>query len=350
MLNYHDKKEPSVNVFVFISLVLHAILFFTYPQWGQVLYTNAPGFEQGGVFRVVLSESEPAREWSPISDPTSQTTIPQVEQAKPTSNPPITAANAVQVEPDTIDEITPPVKARPEPENLFQPEEEPMATLPEPSSLTNEEPDSQPVTQVNVEPEQISSEIIGSDSGREIYVEPTQQQEEPIETEPLETLSVTADGTLEQEEQEEKGPSGSGEQTMGGHDEGIGSVVESGTGQAEVALKPPQITSGGGLFARPGGLGYPKNAEDDRAEGVVELEVLVDGDGEVLDVIIINPSQDTRLDEYAKLVIKGLGFADDVIDKVKAVGVDIIISMKMHFSIDTGSYVDEEISVRLAED
>lgn len=357
MMHFREKEENSLNIFIFISLVLHAVLFLTFPQWNSLLVSTTPGVEQGGVFRVFLSDSGPAREWSPVSDPTSQTTTPQVNKPKPTSEPPISTANAIPIEPEPVDNIVPPVKPRPKPENTIQ-QEQPVVEIIEPDSpsIDDVKPQQAAVIEPEIEPEPVISELVTSESGREVFIEPTEQPEVIPETEQtLESVSIPEKGAQTQQEAdiEETGPSGTGEHPIGAYSSGTGSVVESGQGEAETALKPPQLPGGRGLFSRPGGLGYPKDAQHDRAEGVVELDLFVDSKGNTIDAVIINPSLDPRLDEFSRQVVKKIGLADNVKDKIQSTGQDIIITVKIHFSIEDGnyeSYIDDEIDVRLAEE
>lgn len=357
MMHFRDKEENSLNIFIFISLVFHAVLFLTFPQWSSMLVSKAPGVEQGGIFRVVMSDYEPAREWSPISDPTSSTTTPQVVQPKPTSEPPIATANAIPIEPEPVDNIVPPVKLRPEPENTLQ-QEQPMVEIIEPDSpnLDDIEPQQAAVVEPELDPEPVISELITGGSEREIFIEPSEQPDVIPETEQvLESVSVPEEGALTQQETdiEEAGPSGTGEHPMGAYSSGTNLVEESGLGEAEVALQPPPLPGGKGLFSRSGGFGYPKDAQHDRVEGVVELDVFVNSEGNILDVTILSSSQDPRLDEFSRQVVIRQGLADSVKDKIKSTGQDIVITMKIRFSIEDGNYeslVDDEINVRLAEE
>lgn len=296
MMNLGDKRNNNLNIFIFISLVIHAVIFWMVPEWKDVLNFGVEGPAQGGVVRVIYSQPSPAKELSPITDPTSQTTAPQVEQPRPTQEPPKDHAASTPVVPESRDNITPP--ARPRPETV---EVEPPA----PPTVT--EPLPKP------EPEEVSTQLVTSETGEELHIE---QQEEPeSEPDPIqapvepeveveEPIDLEPDPESEREPNDElSGVSGTGTDIMGDITDGSGSVQESGMGEAESAPPPPPPPAGGSVLniAGNGGVSYPKNAQDDKTEGIVRLQVLVGTDGRAQDVAVVETSGDMRLDRQAQL-------------------------------------------------
>lgn len=75
--------EPRLNTFLLISVVLHAILFFTLPNLGSLLETDVPGMAGGGVIQIMHVETSVNPRPSPITNPASQTTVPRVTEPRP---------------------------------------------------------------------------------------------------------------------------------------------------------------------------------------------------------------------------------------------------------------------------
>lgn len=125
------------------------------------------------MIRVTYVQSSTAKELSPITDPSSTTSVPQVEQPRPTEEPPKEHAASMPVIPDSEEDITPPVRPRPQPAEIAEPEE-PVVTQPL--------PEPEPEVETETEQEPITGEIITSETGREVYID-DQAEPEPIEPE-----------------------------------------------------------------------------------------------------------------------------------------------------------------------
>lgn len=70
--------EPRLNRFLLISVVLHAILFFTLPDLASRLEVDVPGMAGGGVIRIMHVERSTNPRPSPVTNPLSQGTVPRV--------------------------------------------------------------------------------------------------------------------------------------------------------------------------------------------------------------------------------------------------------------------------------
>lgn len=340
MMNFGDQEERSLNIFVFVSLVIHAVLLFTFPQWSGLLETGSPGLGEGGVFQVIYSQSEvTVREMSPVTDPTSQVSSPQVDQPRPTEEPPTEQAAAIPVVPESQENIAPPSQPRPNPvPEVVVPE--PVPVRPEP-----ELPRSEPVVnEIDLE----ANQLITSDAGTEIYVDQPEVDPEPeviIEPQPVIEIEVEPEPEIEVESEilEESGPSGSGEAEIGGISDGVGSEAESGIGEAEYAPPPPPpLPSARSLIAGAGAIGYPKNAEDEQVEGIVTLDVIVSTAGEIMSVNVIESSGDDRLDRQARLTIENHW-------SIRGDEQDYVLTLAVEFSLTTGPTVSP-VDIRWIED
>lgn len=323
MRYFGDQEEKSLNIFIFISLVIHAVLFVTFPQWSSLLETGSPGLEEGGVIRVIYSQSDSTiRELSPVTDPTSQISSPQVDQPRPTEEPPIEEAAAVPVEPESQDDMVPPARPRPEREPV------PEEIIPEPELIEPEPEETVPEPEI-VESEPTNPEqLLTSETGQEIYIDqpeeeiPVVEQDTEIEAEPEVVEEVTV--------AEESGPSASGEAEIGSDSDGIGREIESGIGEAEQAPPPPPpLPSASTLIAGHGRIGYPKNAEDAGVEGIVTLEVTVSTAGEIISTSVIQSSGDNRLDRQAQLTIENNW-------RISGFDMDYVLILDVEFSLTNG--------------
>ncbi|NLM26028.1 MAG: energy transducer TonB [Firmicutes bacterium] len=301
-MSFFDNEETYMSRFIFLSIVIHAILFLTYPQWSSLLVSDSPGFEKGGVIQVVYQPVDSnTREESPVTDRSSVTTVPQVEPPRPTSEPPKELA-AVAPVPADIPEVAIP---RPEPAPEPKPELEPQP-LPEPVEVTVESaptPEvSEPVQEIERPIVQESGELLTSEHGREVVVEEQQEQKD-------QRLAAAApvDPTAPAQPvvEEQRPDSSTGQELIGGESDLDVGTQESGVGEAEVAPPPPPPPPSG-RSAHIGGRNpiYPKDAEHEGIEGTVTLDVTVSRSGQVIDVELVASSGDPRLDLQAIQTIK----------------------------------------------
>ena len=346
MMYFGDRDSNNFNVFIFISLVIHAVIFWAIPDWNSFFNFGVEGTSQGGMIRVTYVQSSTAKELSPITNPASTTSTPQVKQPRPTEEPPQEHAASTPVTPESVDNISPPVQPRPQPVEIAEPTA-PVVTQP----LPEEEPE------VEIEPEPITSQIITSETGTEIFID---EQEEPeTEVEPVIEPAATTDQELtpvadtepdspaEPDSEPELGDtdaSGTGTSIVGEVDDGSGSLQESGTGEAEVAPPPPPPPAASSVINvnGNGGVAYPKDSQDEKSEGVVRLDVLVDTDGRAQDVVVLLNSGDSRLDQQAKLTfLRNWEF--------RSLENPYILTIDVIFSLVEGPRV-EPISIRWAQE
>ena len=280
--------EPRLNRFVLISVVLHALLFFTLPNLGSRLEVDVPGMAGGGVIQIMHVERSVNPRPSPTTDPLSQGTVPRVTEPKPLPDQP--AQEDAVAQPQRPEEAEPLVE-RASPET---PEPEPTPD-PEPTVPEEEQPTPEPPREEVLE-EEGAGELISSEAGPEVAAEPQAREaiDPPAEPRP----------EPEEEKPVSQNVSGSGTGTGGSDDEP--GTAQSGTGTAETAPPPPPPpASGRGLHG--GGVPtYPKNAEHDGVEGVVVLVIEVSADGQLLNVILERSSGDQRLDTQALRYVQGM--------------------------------------------
>lgn len=346
MMYFGDRENNNLNVFIFLSLIIHAVVFWAIPDWGSFFRFGVEGTSQGGMIRVTYVQSSTADELSPITNPASTTSTPQVEQPRPTEEPPKEHAAAIPVTPESLDNISPPVRPRPQPVEISEPAP-PVVTQPQP-----QEPE------VEIEPEPIRSEIVTSETGREIYIEEEEPETEvepviePVSTaepvdEPLHAADPEPEAHVQSDAEPDEGDtdaSGTGTGIVGDIEGGSGSVQESGLGEAEAAPPPPPPPAASTVINinGNGGVAYPKDSQDEKSEGVVRLDVLVGIDGRAQDVVVFNASGDPRLDQQARLTfLRNWVFRP--LDKTYILTIDVI------FSLADGPRV-EPISIRWAEE
>lgn len=305
MMYYGDRENSNLNVFIFLSLIIHAVIFFAFPDWSSFFGFGVEGASQGGMIRVTYVQNSTTNELSPITDPASTTSTPQVEQPRPIQEPPKEHAASIPVTPESVDNISPPVRPRPQPVEITQP------TAPVVAQPPQKEPE------IEAEPEPIRSEIVTSETGREVYVEEVEPEPDVVpEIEPVSTAELPDASPLPEEpepetaaqpeavpDQGDTDASGTGTGIVGDIDGGSGSVQDSGSGEAEVAPPPPPPPAASSVinFNGNGGVAYPKDSQDAKSEGVVRLSVLVGTDGRAQDVVVLEQSGDPRLDQQARL-------------------------------------------------
>lgn len=272
--------EPRLNRFLLISVVLHAILFFTLPDLGSLLEADVPGMAGAGVIQIMHVERSVNPRPSPITDPLAQGTVPRVTEPRPQPEQPAQEEAVAQPKPPVVEDSQ---------VERASPELPDVPTTPEPQPAAAETPPAPFEPPTEEVPDEVGpGEVLTSESGPEVVVEPQIREEvkPPVEPRPEPEERPTAQNV-----------SGSGTGTGGSSDEpGTG---QSGTGTAETAPPPPPPpASGRGLHG--GGVPtYPKNAEHDGVEGVVILVLEVSADGELMNLVLEKSSGDARLDFQA---------------------------------------------------
>lgn len=278
-----NSGEQNLNRFVLISIVLHAILFFTLPNLGSLLESDVPGMASGGVVQVMHIETSTNPKLTPVTNELSQTTVPRVTEPRPIPEVPVVEEPVAQPE----------VTAEPEPEV----EQAKPTIIEEPEEFEIPDPEPLPPVEPEVEEQPLevgAGEVLTSSTGPEVVVEEVAKE---VVTPPEEAKP----------EPETKPPqtSGSGTGTEGADDSAGES--QSGTGTAETAPPaPPPPPSGSSLHVGGGSPLYPKNAEHDGVEGTVLLIVDVLANGELDKIVLGVSSGDERLDVQALRYVEGL--------------------------------------------
>ncbi len=301
MLAY-DRDDQPISRFVFLSVVFHALLFITYPQWGQMLEGDVPSLERGGTIQVLRVEQSPARQISPVTNPASSTTAPTPVETRPQESPQQPQQPAVAPQEQEPEE---PATPRPEPQPEPEPEvrQEQVEVAPEPEAQP--EPQVPPATEP--EPEPATAELLTSERGEEVVVDeerlPVQPDPEP-QPEPMPRPTPAPEPSSSDTVQDASAPSGSGQDADAGADDAAADTAD-GQGQEEQAPPPPPPPSGRSLVAGDGRAPqYPKSAEHDEAEGTVRLEISVTAGGETISVVVARSSGDSRLDNQAERYIE----------------------------------------------
>ncbi len=277
-------EDSRLNRFILVSIVLHAILFFTLPDLSSLFEVDVPGMAGGGVIQVMHVETSVNPRPSPVTDRLSQTTVPRVTEPRP--------------EPQSKESPQEQAVAQPEVPKAPEPQvEQARPTLPEPAVVPEPEPVIPVAPEIPEVREEGRGDVLTSELGPELVVEsPTREVVEPpvdARPEPEERLAP------------EQHISGSGTGTEGQSDEPGSS--ESGAGAAETAPPPPPPpASGRGLHGGGGVPMYPKNAEHDGVEGVVFVTIEVSASGELQSVALAKSSGDERLDFQAVRYIEGM--------------------------------------------
>lgn len=284
--------EPRLNRFLLISVVLHAILFFTLPDLASRLEVDVPGMAGGGVIQIMHVERSTNPRPSPVTDPLSQGTVPRVTDPRPLPDQPAQEEAVAQPQAPAVEEPLVERASPDQPEPEYTPDSEPTAPQEE---LPSPEPPREAVM------EEGAGELISSEQGPEVTAEPLAREEiePPVEPRPE-----------PEERPASQNVSGSGTGTGGSDDEP--GQAQSGTGTAQTAPPPPPPpASGRGLHG--GGIPtYPKNAEHDGVEGVVFLVIEVSADGQLLNVILERSSGDSRLDTQALRYVQGMWTFDSL--------------------------------------
>ncbi|NMB02635.1 MAG: TonB family protein [Firmicutes bacterium] len=279
--------EPRLNRFLLISVVLHAVLFFTLPELGSLLETNVPGMAGGGVIQIMHVETSVNPRPSPVTNPISQTTVPRVTEPRPIPNEPPQEDAVVEPKPAEVNQPQVEQASPVIPEPIAP---EPQQVKPEPVPVTPEPPVEEVLDEAS------TGEVLTSETGPEVVVEAQTREavKPPVEPRPEpETLPTPQHA------------SGSGVGSQGSNDEP--GTSQSGTGTADTAPPaPPPPASGRGLHAGGGVPMYPKNAEHDGVEGVVFIVIEVSADGVLQNLALERSSGDERLDFQAMRYIEGM--------------------------------------------
>lgn len=298
-------EEHNFNRFVLVSVVLHAIIFLTFPQWSSLFMSDTPGLGDGGVIQILDLSNNVSPLLSPVTSPISQSTRPRVTEARPVPEAPEAPVPVSQPRPPEVQEVSAPQPSptpNPVPEEANIPASTPEPEVPTPQAPT---PEAQPASPSVPEAPTGPGELLTSEHGQEVVMaeeDPGTQQVTPP-TQPHPEPQELPRG------EENIGASGSGTGVQG-EDDDAGISQSGGTGEAESAPPPPPPPPSGRSLAQAIGdyrIGYPKDAEHARLEGTVYLEVTVSPSGEV-EVKVVESSGHLELDLQAVWEIERLPF------------------------------------------
>ena len=270
-------EEPRLNRFLLLSVVLHAILFFTLPNLDSLLQSDIPGMAGGGIIQVMHVETSVNTRQSPITDRLSQTTVPKVTEPRPLpEQPPQEQAIAQPKAPEVVE----PQVEQAKPVVVDEPQ------TPEPAQVRPE-----PIVEESGRGEVLTSptgpEVVVESAVKEVIAPPTEPRPAPETKPPVQNTS------------------GSGTGTEGSNDNS--GVTQSGTGTAPTAPPaPPPPPSGRSIHLGGGSPLYPKNAEHDGVEVIVLLLVDVSSGGVLQKIALGRSSGDERLDLQALRYIQSM--------------------------------------------
>lgn len=279
------EEQSFIGLFLLISIVVHALVIWLWPQW-QGSTVSGVGFDQGGIVELVVLPGQssiqppaPPRPAAPVQD------RPPRQQQAPTPQPepepePVVRTVQERVQPSTPPTPTAPVQERPTP-----------APQPEPIPPRPVEPEPQPAP----EPEPgVGEDILVSEQGQ-FEIAATPQPEPEQETQPEQVpASVSEPETppVEEEHVEEAAvpeTAQQGDEVVDGDPDGVPD------GESEEPAAPPPST-----MATRFGLGSPKAVEDvplNATLSEVRVEIYVRPDGFVDRVEVVASSGRELVDE-----------------------------------------------------
>lgn len=320
-------EESYFNRFLLVSVVLHAIVFLTFPQWSSLFTSDTPGIGDGGVIKIVGMQSSVNSLPSPVTDRLSQTTRPRVTEPRPLPEAAPVQNAVAQSQPAEVPEVSSPQPSpTPDPvvEEVHIPEPVAEAEIPVPEAPAPEV--ETPVVEAS-ESTVGEGELLTSETGREVAV----ADQDPG----LQSITPPSDPRPQPEEQvpageETVGASGSGTGVQG-EDDNAG-ISQSGTGTAESAPPaPPPPPSGGSLHAGGGSPTYPKNASHLGVGGTVQLVAAVRANGDLISVVISSSSGHSDLDMQALRTVENLW-------AFRTAEYDYTIELFIHFKNEGGEF------------
>lgn len=281
MFTDEHEEQSLLGWFLLLSVVIHALVFWLWPQW-RFSFVDGVGMDRGGIVELVILPGEPA-----IQPPAPPRVTPPVQDRPPRQ------------------QQAPPPQPEPEPERVVRVEETPAPpapptpaeerpTPPEPEPAARPTPEPVPEPEPAPEPEAgVGDEILTSQQGAfEIPTTPRPQEEEAREAEPAaepesDRDAASADVT--------------GDPVTGAPD---GSADE----DAPDAEPAAPVAS----FALELGRGMPKPVEtaDARSLRDMVLEVFVRADGSVAAVEIVETSGSAVADDSMVRYFEFMPFAE----------------------------------------
>lgn len=331
-----DESERSLGVFILISLILHALVFFLYPRWEMAAGSGAMLGDRGSIVRIIPVDTEAgqvAAKVTPKKVVVKQQTKLESETARKTEKPKKPEPRPQKKE-ESAPEPKPKPKPKPKPES-----EKPKET---PPSTETKPPVSQPVEKAavikpvqepkppqpavipekKVEPtsdrilnEGEGDQILTSEQGQEVMVAGGKVEEEVGEPEQAaegkpETLPVEKPSAAEPEPPEPPAET-EPEQEM-----------------PEPPQPPPlpPLPAASSVVMGGGRISYPKNAANEQLMGTVKLDIFVPrGQNRAEKVVIRRSSGFDNLDRIAQLTVKNYW-------RLEALTEDYVLSLTVTFT------------------
>lgn len=320
------EDESTLHWFLIISVLVHALLIWLWPQW-QAMTVTGVGLDAGGVIEIVTLPGEPSlqpqppRPGQPVPAVAQrprpqQEPVQQQQQQAPAPQPePVVRPAEQRVEPVTPTQ--PQVQPRPQPQPAPQPEPQ-LEPKPEPEPAPLPEPERlpEPVPEPEPEPEQgVGEEVLVSERG-EVEISATRQPEPqpvrpapaPVQPQPLPQPEPEPRPQPEPAGPQELVPAPEGPAASEPSGEGGEEQVQQGEAEATDPDGAPEAAPSLATLATRYGLGSTKSLEnvppEERLNDLV-IELAVDSQGRVLTYSIVSSSGRPDVDlEMAGLMMR----------------------------------------------
>lgn len=293
------ERERNMPVFIFISMVVHSLLFLFGPQIASTLLPAIHPGEQGGVAYVTLIDAAPVtqlRAAVPRSAVTPQSTPEPRERPEP--------------RPAQAQTVAPP-SPPPAPEPARQSVNAPQNPVVSPAERPQVSPAQAPAPAVESRPATPEPVQESATAGAPVLTSeraPVEIPEAPaprVEPEPV-APQLANEGAAE------TAGGGSGESAAGPEESGSGALedVPSSAPGAEPSLEPALPPTGLSMVNSFGGAIFPKDAVG-LITGVVTVEVaaVVSPEGQVIETVLIRSSGIEYIDNHAQtLASRGIQF------------------------------------------
>ena len=263
-----NESERSLGAFVLISLILHALLIFLYPQWELAMGPGLLLGGNGGGVTIIPIESEQPSPQAQLSRqpaqgvPSTEKKVPAAEVAEPKPE----VKPEPEAKPPTAEAKTPPTP--PEPERATAIEKE---VVPKPVQQESTKPVAETEQSMAESGTNDNDTLLTSEQGQEVVVS-------------------GGDSPRESTGKGSEAPS-----------------VEQGTAE-EVQPSPPPLPplpAAGSIVAGGGRVQYPKNAINEGVAGTVKLDAYVPKGATRANRIVIRESSGAQnLDQVARLTVQ----------------------------------------------
>lgn len=293
------ERERNMPVFIFISMVVHSLLFLYGPQIASTLLPAFQPGDQGGLSYVTLIDAAPvsqARAAVPRSAVTPQSTPEPRERPEP--------------RPAQAQAVAPP-SPPPAPEPARQGVSAPQSPAVSPAERPQVSPAPAPAPAVESRPSAPEPVQESTTAGAPVLT----SERAPVEI--PETLAPRVEPAPAAPQEASEGAaqaagSGSGETVAGPEESGSGALedVPSSSPGAEPSPEPALPPTGLSMVNSFGGAIFPKDAVG-LITGVVTVEVaaVVSPEGRVIETVVIRPSGIDYIDNHAQtLASRGIQF------------------------------------------